>query len=65
MPEGSTHPLLQITPNSGRTRWILVLCAWTMIGLLFAAQRIVVEKVQGTHVNWVIMAALELVYWYI
>ncbi|MGA8441016.1 MAG: histidine kinase [Candidatus Sulfotelmatobacter sp.] len=36
-----------------------------MIGLLFAAQRIVVEKVQGTHVNWVIVAALELVYWYI
>jgi len=36
-----------------------------MVGLLFAAQRIVVGKVRGAHVNWVIVAALELVYWYI
>src|ERR1700677_1240014 len=35
-----------------------------MVGLLFAAQQIVVEKVQGAHVNWV-MATLELVDWYI
>jgi hypothetical protein len=62
---GSTHLLLQATPGMGRTRWILILCAWTIVGLLFVAQRIVVEKVQGAHVNWVIVAALELVYWYI
>ena len=36
-----------------------------MVGLLFAAQRIVVEKVQGAHVSWVIVGALELVWWYV
>jgi two-component system, LytTR family, sensor kinase len=36
-----------------------------MIGLLFAAQRIVVEKVQGAQVSWVIEGALELVWWYV
>jgi two-component system LytT family sensor kinase len=65
VPEGSTHPLLQITPNSRRTRWILILCAWTIVGLLFAAQQIVVEKVQGSQVHWVIEGTLELVQWYI
>src|SRR5262250_2489326 len=60
--EGSTHPLLQATPDMGRTRWILILCAWTIVGLLFAVRRIVVVKVQGTHVNWVIVGALELIY---
>ena len=49
----------------GRTRWILILCAWTIVGLLFAAQGIVVEKVQGAHVNWAIEGALELVWWYV
>ena len=44
---------------------MLILCAWTMVGLLFAAQEIVVEKVQGAHVHWVIVTALELVDWYI
>ncbi len=65
MPEGSTHPLLQATSNMGRTRWILILCAWTIVGLLFAVRRIVVVNVQGTHVSWVIVGALELVYWYV
>jgi sensor histidine kinase YesM len=35
------------------------------VGLLFAAQQIVVEKVQGAHVNWAIEGALELVWWYV
>ncbi|MFZ0552635.1 MAG: hypothetical protein WAM21_17675, partial [Steroidobacteraceae bacterium] len=51
--------------DMGRTRWILILCAWTIVGLLFAAQGIVVEKVQGAHVNWAIEGALELVWWYV
>ncbi|HWO39820.1 MAG TPA: histidine kinase [Candidatus Acidoferrum sp.] len=57
--------MLQIAPKSGGTRWILILCAWTIVGLLFAAQQIVVEKVQGSQVHWVIEGALELVDWYI
>ena len=60
----STHPLLQATPNMGRTRWILILCAWTIVGLLFAVRRVVLANVQGTHVSWV-MGALELVWWYV
>ena len=35
------------------------------MGLLFAAQQIVVEKVQGSQVHWVIEGSLELVDWYI
>src|SRR5712664_665469 len=62
---GSTHPLLQATPNMGRTRWILILCAWTIVGLLFAVRRIVLVKVQGMHVSWVSVGAPELVYWYV
>jgi two-component system, LytTR family, sensor kinase len=49
----------------GRTRWILILCAWTIVGLLFAVRRIVLVKVQGIHVSWEIVGALELVYWYV
>ena len=49
----------------GRTRWILILCAWTIVGLLFAVRRIMVVKVQGTHVSWVIVGATEFVYWYV
>jgi two-component system, LytTR family, sensor kinase len=49
----------------GRTRWILILCAWTIVGLLFAVRRIMVVKVQGTHVSWMIMGAPEFVYWYV
>ena len=64
MPEGR-HQLLQITPDRGRTKWILILCAWTIVGLLFAVRRIVLVKVQGTHVNWVIESALEFVWWYV
>jgi two-component system, LytTR family, sensor kinase len=57
--------LLRATPDMGRTRWILILCAWTIVGLLFAVRRIVLVKVQGTQVSWVIVGALELVYWYV
>jgi two-component system LytT family sensor kinase len=46
-------------------KWILVLCAWTTVGLLFAVQQIVSEKVRGLHVDWVTEGALEFVYWYI
>src|SRR5689334_13248097 len=49
----------------GRKRWILILCAWTIVGLLFAVRRIMVVKVQGTHVSWVIVGAPEFVYWYV
>ena len=62
---GSTDPLLQATPDMGRTRWILILCAWTIVGLLFAVRRIVLVKVMGGQVSWVIVGALELVYWYV
>src|SRR6202166_1328415 len=61
----STHPLLQATSDMGRTRWILILCAWTIVGLLFAVRRIVLVKVQGIPVSWEIAGALELVYWYV
>jgi len=46
-----------------RTRWILIPCAWTIVGLLFTVQAIVVAKVHGGHVNWVIVGTIELVYW--
>src|SRR5262249_23713261 len=62
---GSTHPLPQATPDMGRTRWILILSAWTIVGLLFAVRRIVLVKVQGIHVSWVIVSGVELVYWYV
>jgi two-component system, LytTR family, sensor kinase len=55
--------LLQATPNMGRTRWILILCAWTIVGLLFTVREIVVASVHGGHVNWVIVGVIELVYW--
>jgi hypothetical protein len=47
----------------GRTRWILILCAWTIVGLLFTVREIVVAKVHGGHVSWVIVGVIELVYW--
>jgi two-component system, LytTR family, sensor kinase len=53
----------QRTQDMGRTRWILILCAWTIVGLLFTVQQIVLAKVDGEHVNWVIVSAIELVYW--
>ena len=31
----------------GRTRWILILCAWTIVGLLFTVQEVVVAEVHG------------------
>jgi two-component system LytT family sensor kinase len=55
--------LLEATPNRGRTRWILIPCAWTIVGLLFTVQEIAVAKVHGGHVNWVFVGTIELVYW--
>jgi two-component system LytT family sensor kinase len=49
----------------GRARWILILCAWTIVGLLFAVRRIVLVKLMGSPVSWVTLGALELVYWYV
>jgi two-component system LytT family sensor kinase len=56
--------LLQATPDMGRANWILIPCAWTMVGLLFTVQEIVVAKVHGGHVNWVFVV-IEFVYWYV
>ncbi|MGD0894276.1 MAG: hypothetical protein ABR923_22375, partial [Terracidiphilus sp.] len=42
----------------------MILCGWTIVALLFAAQQIVVEKVRGARVHWVIEGAIELVEWY-
>ena len=47
--------MLQATPDMGRAKWILILCAWTMVGLLFTVQEIVVAKVHGGQVNWVLV----------
>ena len=43
----------------------MILCAWTIVGLLFTVRGIVVAELQGAHVNWVVDSVLELVYWYI
>src|SRR5256886_14543451 len=48
----SNHLLQQATADSGRTRWILILCAWTIVGLLFTVQEIAVAKVHGGHGRW-------------
>jgi two-component system, LytTR family, sensor kinase len=56
--------LLETTTDSERTRWILILCAWTIVGLLFTVQEIVLAKARGGHVNWVFVV-IELVYWYV
>ena len=55
--------MLQATPDMGRTKWILILCAWTIVGLLFTVREIVVARVHGGHINWVIVGVIELVYW--
>src|SRR5262252_6513609 len=60
---GSNYPLLQATSDMGRTRWILIPCAWTIVGLLFTVQQIAVAKVRGGHVSWVLVGVIELVYW--
>jgi two-component system LytT family sensor kinase len=57
--------LLHVTPDKGRMKWIWVLCAWTIVGLLFAVRRIVLAKVEGTHVSWLIESSLEFVWWYV
>jgi two-component system, LytTR family, sensor kinase len=58
-------PLLQATPDKGWKKWILILCGWTVVGLLFATQQILVEKIQGAHANWVVEGTLVLADWYI
>ncbi len=58
---GGSTPIATSHARRGRKKWILILCGWTIVGLLFAAQQIVVEKVQGSQVHWVIEGALELV----
>ncbi len=55
--------MLQATPDMGRTRWILILCAWTIVGLLFTVREIVVAKAHGGHISWVMVGTIELVYW--
>ena len=57
--------MLQATPDKGQKKWILILCGWTIVALLFAGQEIVVGKVRGSQVHWLIEGALELVEWYI
>src|SRR5579859_2681369 len=47
----------------GRTIWILIPCAWTIVGLLFTVQEIAVAKVHGGRVSWVFVGVIELVYW--
>src|ERR1700756_4635683 len=48
----------------GRTRWILIPCAWTTVGLLLTVQEIVLAKAHGGRVNWVFVV-VEFVYWYV
>ena len=57
--------MLEATADMGRKRWILILCAWTIVGLLFAVRRVVLVKVQGMHVGWAVAGVLELTYWYV
>src|SRR5262249_41296299 len=60
---GSNYPLLQATTDRERTRWILIPCAWTIVGLLFTVQEIAVAKVHGGDVSWGVVGGVELVYW--
>ena len=63
MPEGQ-HPLLQATPDSGRKKWIVILCGWTIVALLFAAQQIVVERCRVRRFTGRSRRA-RLVWWYV
>jgi two-component system LytT family sensor kinase len=49
----------------GRMRWIVVLCGWTIVGLLFAVRTIALLTVGGLHVSWALVSAVELLYWYV
>jgi two-component system, LytTR family, sensor kinase len=55
--------LLQSTTDMGWKRWILILCAWTTVGLLFTLQEVVIAKFHGGHADWVVVGVIELVYW--
>jgi two-component system, LytTR family, sensor kinase len=61
--EGSKNPLLQGTPDMGWKRWILIVCAWTSVGLLFTLQEVVLAAFHGGHADWVLVGVIELVYW--
>jgi two-component system, LytTR family, sensor kinase len=56
--------LLKVTPDKGRTRWLWIFCAWTIVGSLFTAQEIAVAKFRAVPVNWVFVI-IEFVYWYV
>ena len=43
---GGDTPVAASHTRYGTARWILILCAWTIVGLLFAVRRIVLVKVQ-------------------
>jgi two-component system, LytTR family, sensor kinase len=51
------------TLEIGLKRWILIVCAWTAVGMLFTVQEVVLARVDGGHVNWVAFGAIELIYW--
>jgi len=51
------------TLEIGLKRWILIVCAWTTVGLLFTVQEVVLARIDGGHVNWVAFGAIELIYW--
>jgi len=51
------------TPGAGRaqpTRWLLILGAWTAIGLLFSAQQVVGASLRGAPMSWWTALLLEL-----
>jgi two-component system, LytTR family, sensor kinase len=56
--------LLDAKRDTGRTRWLWIFCAWTIVGSLFTAQEIAVAKFRGVPVNWVFVI-IEFVYWYV
>ena len=62
MPEANL-PLSRDTLAIGPKRWILIVCAWTAVALLFTVQEIVLARVDGGHVNWIAFGAIELIYW--
>jgi two-component system LytT family sensor kinase len=56
-------PLPRDTLAIGPKRWILIVCAWTAVALLFTVQEVVLARVDGGHVNWLAFGAIELIYW--
>src|ERR1700761_5559844 len=56
-------PLPREVIEIGLKRWILIVCGWTIVGVLFTVEAVVLAKVDGGHVNWVAFGAIELIYW--